>query len=71
MDLHRWQKFYTAAGTDGTDKFHLCRIPALDDPGVVIIAGGLVLLVKAVRHNKNSSPDKSVDLGVDHESLFH
>ena len=22
--LHRWQKFYTAAGTDGTDKFHLC-----------------------------------------------
>ena len=21
--LHRWQKFYTAAGTDGTDKFHL------------------------------------------------
>ena len=23
-NLHRWQKFYTAAGTDGTDKFHLC-----------------------------------------------
>ena len=22
-NLHRWQKFYTAAGTDGTDKFHL------------------------------------------------
>ena len=25
-NLHRWQKFYTAAGTDGTDKFHLCII---------------------------------------------
>ena len=25
-NLHRWQKFYTAAGTDGTDKFHLCTI---------------------------------------------
>ena len=24
-NLHRWQKFYTAAGTDGTDKFHLWR----------------------------------------------
>ena len=23
-NLHRWQKFYTAASTDGTDKFHLC-----------------------------------------------
>ena len=23
-NLHRWQKFYTAAGTDGMDKFHLC-----------------------------------------------
>ena len=23
INLHRWQKFYTAAGTDGTDKFHL------------------------------------------------
>ena len=22
-NLHRWQKFYTSAGTDGTDKFHL------------------------------------------------
>ena len=22
-NLHSWQKFYTAAGTDGTDKFHL------------------------------------------------
>ena len=22
-NLHRWQKFYTAAGTDGMDKFHL------------------------------------------------
>ena len=22
-NLHRWQKFYTAAGTDGTDKFQL------------------------------------------------
>ena len=24
-NLHRWQKFYTAAGTDGMDKFHLCE----------------------------------------------
>ena len=24
-NLHRWQKFYTAAGTDGTDKFQLCH----------------------------------------------
>ena len=24
-NLHRWQKFYTAAGTDGTDKFQLCQ----------------------------------------------
>ena len=23
-NLLRWQKFYTAAGTDGMDKFHLC-----------------------------------------------
>ena len=23
-NLHRWQKFYTAAGSDGIDKFHLC-----------------------------------------------
>ena len=23
-NLHRWQKFYTAAGTDGMGKFHLC-----------------------------------------------
>ena len=23
-NLHHWQKFYTAAGTDGMDKFHLC-----------------------------------------------
>ena len=22
--LNRWQKFYTAAGSDGIDKFHLC-----------------------------------------------
>ena len=22
-NLHRWQKFYTAAGTDSMDKFHL------------------------------------------------
>ena len=22
-NLHRWQKFYTAAGADGMDKFHL------------------------------------------------
>ena len=26
-NLHRWQKFYTAAGTDGMDKFHLCLKP--------------------------------------------
>ena len=23
-NLHRWQKFYTPAGSDGSDKFHLC-----------------------------------------------
>ena len=23
-NLHHWQKFYPAAGTDGMDKFHLC-----------------------------------------------
>ena len=23
-NLHCWQKFYTAAGSDGMDKFHLC-----------------------------------------------
>ena len=27
-NLHRWQKFYTAAGTDGTDKFQLWAQPA-------------------------------------------
>ena len=26
-NLHRWQKFYTPAGTDGIDKFHLCFCP--------------------------------------------
>ena len=25
-NLHRWEKFYTAAGSDGIDKFHLCSI---------------------------------------------
>ena len=25
-NLHHWQKFYTAAGTDGMDKFHFCPI---------------------------------------------
>ena len=25
-NLHRWQKFYTAAGSDGMDKFHLCLL---------------------------------------------
>ena len=24
-NLHCWQKFYTAAGSDGIDKFHLWR----------------------------------------------
>ena len=24
-NLHRWQKFYTAAGSDGIDEFHLCE----------------------------------------------
>ena len=23
-NLHSWQKFYTATGSDGSDKFHLC-----------------------------------------------
>ena len=23
-NLHHWQKFYTAAGSDGSDKYHLC-----------------------------------------------
>ena len=23
-NLHRWQKFYTAAGSDGIEKFQLC-----------------------------------------------
>ena len=23
--MEKWQKFYTAAGTDGIDKFHLCH----------------------------------------------
>ena len=26
-NLHRWQKFYTAAGSNGMDKFHLCQHP--------------------------------------------
>ena len=25
-NLHRWQKFYTAAGRDGRDKSHLCHL---------------------------------------------
>ena len=25
-NLHRWEKFYTAAGSDGMDKFHLCHV---------------------------------------------
>ena len=29
-NLQRWQKFYTAAGTDGMDKFHLW-IPTEND----------------------------------------
>ena len=26
-NLHHWQKFYTVAGSDGSDKFHLCIYP--------------------------------------------
>merc|ERR1712175_27180 len=26
-NLHRWEKFYTAAGSDGMDKFHLWMLP--------------------------------------------
>ena len=26
-NLHRWQKFYTAAGSDSIDEFHLCLCP--------------------------------------------
>ena len=26
-NLHLWQKFYTSAGSDGSDKFHLCPPP--------------------------------------------
>ena len=29
-NLHRWQKFYTAAGSDGIDKFHLCPVDLKD-----------------------------------------
>ena len=25
-NLHRWQRFYTAAGSDSIDKFHLCHL---------------------------------------------
>ena len=25
-NLHHWEKFYTAAGSDGMDKFHFCDI---------------------------------------------
>ena len=28
-NLHRWQKFYTAAGSDGIDKFHLWPSPSI------------------------------------------
>ena len=39
-NLHRWQKFYTAAGTDGTDKFHLwpqlLKFIFLPDPSPII-----------------------------------
>ena len=28
-NLHRWQKIYTAAGSDGSDKFHLWLLLAL------------------------------------------
>ena len=32
-NLHRWQKFYTAAGSDGIDKFHLrCLILSPSSP---------------------------------------
>ena len=26
MNLHSWQKFYTAASSDGRDKYHLCGV---------------------------------------------
>ena len=38
-NLHRWQKFYTATGSDGMDKFHLCdpgRLPSVNQ--VIICA---------------------------------
>ena len=31
-NLHRWQKFYTAAGTDGMDKFHLWSTSSSSKP---------------------------------------
>ena len=31
-NLHRWHKFYTAAGSDGMDKFHLCGLQYIGAP---------------------------------------
>ena len=47
-NLHRWQKFYTAPGSDGMDKFHLW-LGVVDLPGVLAT---LVLLTSFVEHHE-------------------
>ena len=55
-NLHRWQKFYTAAGTDGTDKFHLWPFVEsnLDNKEIM---RGIVFILFLIRWKKASVGD--------------
>ena len=43
-NLLRWQKFYTAAGTDGMDKFHLW-LPAMISFQIAIVIANIIIAI--------------------------
>ena len=45
-NLLRWQKFYTAAGTDGMEKFHLWH------PLIIYISNGVSMQLFAVKFDQ-------------------
>ena len=50
-NLHRWQKFYTAAGSDGMDKFHLWIVSFLSTlPGTLHCSFSVLLQLTESLH---------------------
>ena len=50
-NLHHWQKFYTAASSDGIDKFHLCQmnISLLADLGCLKLMTSAMMVMMICR----------------------